>query len=122
MAGLLSTLEPPAGAYGNPRTAARHSSRVLTKRRRNPLARWSLISMNAEAPKVFSAGMGVFGGKGWPFRPGGDNPAAPSGSGFFQTADGGTTWKELDDKSAKGLPAKPWGRVAVTIAPSKPNV
>src|SRR6266851_2800295 len=43
MAGLLSTLEPPAGAYGNPRTAARHSSRFLTKRRRNPLARWPLI-------------------------------------------------------------------------------
>ena len=33
-----------------------------------------------------------------------------------------TTWTELDDKSTKGLPASPWGRVAVTVAPSKPNV
>jgi len=55
-------------------------------------------------------------------RSGGDMPTVPSGSGFFQTTDGGTTWKELDEKSAKGLPAKPWGRVAVTIAPSKTNV
>src|SRR5439155_13388910 len=53
---------------------------------------------------------------------GGENATAPSGSAFFQSTDGGTTWKELDEKSAKGLPAKPWGRIAVTIAPSKPNV
>ena len=38
------------------------------------------------------------------------------------TTDGGATWTDLDEKSAKGLPAKPWGRIAVTIAPSKPNV
>ena len=24
-----------------------------------------------------------------------------------------STWKDLDDKSAKGLPAKPWGRIAI---------
>jgi len=82
----------------------------------------SMISMNPQDPKVLFAGMWDFRRKGWTFRSGGDDPTAPSGSGFFQTADGGTTWKELDDKSAKGLPAKPWGRVAVTIAPSKPNV
>src|SRR6266481_4808430 len=82
----------------------------------------SMISMNPQDPKVLFAGMWDFRRKGWTFRSGGDNPTAPSGSGFFQTADGGTTWKELDDKSAKGLPAKPWGRVAVTNAPSKPNV
>src|SRR5260370_22968486 len=63
-----------------------------------------------------------FRSKGWTLRSGGEDASAPSGSGFFQTTDGGATWKELDDKSAKGLPAKPWGRVAVTIAPSKPNV
>src|SRR5206468_4236179 len=27
-----------------------------------------------------------------------------------------------DDRSAKGLPTKPWGRVAVTSAPSDPKV
>src|SRR4029077_19977764 len=36
--------------------------------------------------------------------------------------DGGATWTELAKGAASGLPAKPWGRVAVTVAPSKPNV
>jgi len=82
----------------------------------------SMISMSARDSKVLFAGMWDFRRKGWTFRSGGENPKATSGSGFFQTADGGTTWTELDEKSAKGLPAKPWGRIAVTIAPSKPNV
>ena len=82
----------------------------------------SAISMNPQDSMVLFAGMWDFRRKGWTFRSGGENPSAASGSAFFQTTDGGTTWKELDEKSAKGLPAKPWGRVAVTIAPSKPNV
>jgi photosystem II stability/assembly factor-like uncharacterized protein len=82
----------------------------------------SMISMNPQEPKVLFAGMWDFRRKGWTFRSGGENSTAASGSGFFQSTDGGTTWRELDEKSAKGLPAKPWGRVAVTIAPSKPNV
>src|SRR5271155_2177124 len=82
----------------------------------------SMISMNAQEPKVLFAGMWDFRRKGWTFRSGGESPKAASGSGFFRTEDGGATWTELDEKSAKGLPAKPWGRVAVTIAPSKPNV
>ena len=36
--------------------------------------------------------------------------------------DGGATWTELNETSAKGLPAKPWGRVAVATAPSTPNI
>lgn len=82
----------------------------------------SMISMNPQEPNVLFAGMWDFRRKGWTFRSGGENATAPSASGFFQTTDGGTTWKELDEKSAKGLPTKPWGRIAVTIAPSKPNV
>ena len=82
----------------------------------------SMISMNPQDPKVLFAGMWDFRRQGWTFRSGGENATASSGSAFFATADGGATWKELDEKSAKGLPAKPWGRVAVTIAPSKPNV
>jgi photosystem II stability/assembly factor-like uncharacterized protein len=82
----------------------------------------SMISMSPQDPNTLFAGMWDFRRKGWTFRSGGDSPTSPSGSGFFQTTDGGATWKELDDKSAKGLPAKPWGRVAVTIAPSKANV
>src|SRR5581483_890582 len=46
----------------------------------------------------------------------------PSGSGLFKSTDAGATWQSLDEKSAKGLPSKPWGRIAVTVAPSNPNV
>jgi photosystem II stability/assembly factor-like uncharacterized protein len=82
----------------------------------------SMISMNSQDSKVLFAAMWDFRRKGWTFRSGGENSTASSGSGFFQTTDGGASWKELDEKSAKGLPAKPWGRIAVSIAPSKPNV
>jgi photosystem II stability/assembly factor-like uncharacterized protein len=78
----------------------------------------STISMDPNDPKVLFAGMWDFRRKGWTFRSGGDNSAAASGSAFYRTADGGATWNELDDKTAAGLPAKPWGRLAVTIAPS----
>ena len=82
----------------------------------------AMISMNSQDPKILFASLWDFRRKGWTFRSGGETPTAPSGSGLFQTTDGGSTWRELDEKSAKGLPAKPWGRIAVTIAPSKPNV
>src|ERR1700740_888826 len=78
--------------------------------------------MDPQDSKTLFAGMWDFRRKGWTFRSGGENATAESASAFYKTSDGGATWKELDDKSAKGLPAKPWGRIAVTIAPSKPNV
>ena len=82
----------------------------------------SMISMDPRDPKTLFAGMWDFRRKGWTFRSGGENSTALSGSGFFRTTDGGATWAELDEKTAKGLPAKPWGRIAVTVAPSNPNV
>jgi len=82
----------------------------------------SMMSMNPRDSKVIFAGMWDFRRKGWTFRSGGENSTAPSGSGLFETNDGGATWTELDEKSAKGLPAKPWGRIAVTIAPSNAQV
>jgi photosystem II stability/assembly factor-like uncharacterized protein len=82
----------------------------------------SMISMDESNPKTLFAGMWDFRRKGWTFRSGGDTPESPSASGLFKSADGGATWTELDEKSAQGLPPKPWGRVAVTVAPSKPNV
>ncbi|HEV8363741.1 MAG TPA: hypothetical protein VGQ52_09490 [Gemmatimonadaceae bacterium] len=82
----------------------------------------SLMSMDPTATKTIYAGMWDFRRKGWTFRSGGDGPEAASGSGLFKSTDGGTTWKELNAASASGLPPKPWGRVAVTVAPSKPNV
>jgi photosystem II stability/assembly factor-like uncharacterized protein len=82
----------------------------------------SMLSLDAKSSKTIYAGMWDFRRKGWTFRSGGEGPTAFSGSGLFKSTDGGTTWSELDAKSAKGLPAKPWGRVAVTVAPSNSNV
>jgi len=80
----------------------------------------SMLSLDPQNPKTIFAGMWDFRRKGWTFRSGGDGPTAPSGSGLFKSSDGGASWTELS--SAKGLPSKPWGRVAVAVAPSKPNV
>ena len=88
----------------------------------NPSTGCSMMSMSSQDPKVIFAGMWDFRRKGWTFRSGGDSPTSPSGSGFFKTTDGGATWQDLDEKSAKGLPPKPWGRIAVAVAPSKPDV
>jgi len=82
----------------------------------------SMISLDPQNPKTLFAGMWDFRRKGWTFRSGGDGPTAASGSGLFKSVDGGASWTELDEKSANGLPTKPWGRIAVTVAPSKPNV
>ena len=81
----------------------------------------SMISMDPQNPRTIYEGLWDFRRKGWTFRSGGEGPTAFSGSGFFKSTDGGVKWTELDEKSAPGLPSKPWGRVAVAVAPSKPN-
>src|SRR5438445_9475703 len=73
----------------------------------------SMISMDPQNPRTIYAGLWDFRRKGWTFRSGGDGPKASSGSGLFKSTDGGASWTELEEKSAKGLPSKPWGRVAV---------
>ncbi len=40
-----------------------------------------------------------------------------NGSGMYKSTDGGKTWKELSN----GLPKKPFGRVAIALAPSAPQ-
>ncbi|MDP9337339.1 MAG: sialidase [Acidobacteriota bacterium] len=82
----------------------------------------SMISLDPANPKTVYAGLWDFRRKGWSFRSGGENSTAPSGSGLFVSSDGGANWKDLDQKSTQGLPAKPWGRVAVSVAPSKSGV
>jgi photosystem II stability/assembly factor-like uncharacterized protein len=82
----------------------------------------SMISLDPQNPKTIFAGMWEFRRKGWTFRSGGDGPGAPSDSSLFKSTDGGATWTELDSTSARALPTKPWGRVAVAVAPSKANV
>ncbi|HEY1424095.1 MAG TPA: hypothetical protein VGF20_11620, partial [Candidatus Acidoferrum sp.] len=82
----------------------------------------SMITMSSQDSKTLFAGMWDFRRKGWTFRSGGENATAASASAFYHSSDGGASWRGLDEENAKGLPAKPWGRIAVTIAPSKPNV
>src|SRR5438034_11393024 len=75
-----------------------------------------LIAMSLLAPKTIFASLWDFRRQGWTFRSGGP------GSGLYVSTDGGEHWTELNDTNSKGLPEKPWGRVAVAVAPSKPNV
>lgn len=82
----------------------------------------SMITMSSRDPKILYAGIWDFRRRGWTFRSGGESPTASSGSGLFKTVDGGATWVELDSRSAKGLPPKPWGRIAVATAPSNPDI
>jgi photosystem II stability/assembly factor-like uncharacterized protein len=80
------------------------------------------VSLDPKDPEVVFAGLWDFRRKGWTSRSGGDGPDAPSGSGLFRSADGGKTWAKLTDKANKGLPAGPWGRVEVTVAPSDAKI
>jgi len=75
-----------------------------------------LMSMSRQEPKTIYASLWDFRRQGWTFRSGGP------GSGLFKSTDGGDHWTEINDSNAKGLPEKPWGRVAVAVAPSKPQV
>ncbi len=76
----------------------------------------AMLTTSAQAPKTIYASMWDFRRQGWTFRSGGP------GSGLFESTDGGDNWTEINDSNAKGLPAKPWGRVAVAVAPAKPQV
>jgi len=76
----------------------------------------AMLAMNAKEPKTIYATMWDFRRQGWTFRSGGP------GSGLFKTTDGGDHWTELTSANSQGLPEKPYGRIAVAVAPSNPNV
>ena len=75
-----------------------------------------MLAMSPGEPKTIFASMWDFRRQGWTFRSGGP------GSGLYQSTDGGDHWTELNDGNSKGLPTKPWGRIALAVAPSKPQV
>ncbi len=74
------------------------------------------MALSPQEPKTVFASLWDFRRQGWTFRSGGP------GSGLYRSSDGGEHWTELNESNSKGLPEKPWGRVAVAVAPSKPQV
>nr|MDP9122304.1 glycosyl hydrolase [Acidobacteriota bacterium] len=70
------------------------------------------LAVDPQDPSILYAGMWQFRRFPWAFRSGGP------GSGLYKSTDGGTTWKRLSN----GLPAGEKGRIAVAVAPSRPNV
>src|SRR5439155_427384 len=74
--------------------------------------------LDPRAPAVLFASLWDFRRKGWTFRSGGDGPTAFSGSGLYRSADGGRSWSEITPQANKGFPAKPYGRIALAVAPS----
>ena len=88
----------------------------------NPSTGCGDVTLDPGHPDHLIASTWDFRRKGWTFRSGGAGPDKPSGSGLFVTTNGGISWITLDAAKAKGLPPKPWGRIAVEMAPSNPNV
>ena len=79
------------------------------------------VAIQPGTPGMMLASLWDFRRQGWIYRSGGANPKAASASGVYRSADGGKTWTELTAASARGLPAKPYGRIALTFAPSDPR-
>jgi photosystem II stability/assembly factor-like uncharacterized protein len=62
-------------------------------------------------PNILFASMWQFRRQPYSFNSGGKT------SGLYKTTDGGKTWKEIQN----GLPPKPFGRIAMALAPSDPK-
>jgi photosystem II stability/assembly factor-like uncharacterized protein len=76
----------------------------------------AMLAANPQEPKTIYAAMWDFRRQGWTFRSGGP------GSGLFKSTDGGEHWAEIAPGNSQGLPEKPYGRIALAVAPSRPNV
>ena len=117
--GKLWSDSPDRGVY---KTTDGGKSWSLVLRGQNLSTGCSGLSMDPKNPDALFAGMWDFRRKGWTYRSGGDGPDKPSGSGLFQSTDGGKTWTALTAAANKGLPPAPWGRVEVVVAPSDAKV
>ncbi|MBS1740954.1 MAG: hypothetical protein JST88_10465 [Bacteroidetes bacterium] len=69
------------------------------------------IALDPQNPETLYATTWEFRRLPYSFNSGG------KGSGFYKSTDGGRSWKELKN----GLPQKPFGRVAIALAPSNPK-
>ncbi|MET0231288.1 MAG: hypothetical protein ABW186_10190 [Rhodanobacteraceae bacterium] len=93
----------------------------LVLKGRNLSTGCSSISLDPKDPNTIFAALWDFRRKGWTFRSGGDSAEKPSGSGLFRSGDGGKSWTEINDAANTGFPKKPYGRLAVAVAPSASN-
>lgn len=75
-----------------------------------------MMAMNPSEPHTVYASMWDYRRQAWTFRSGGP------GSGLFKSTDGGEHWTEIAPSSANGLPDKPYGRIALAVAPSNSKV
>jgi len=75
------------------------------------------VAIDPSNPDVLMAGLWDFRRQGWTFRSGGNGPKATSGSGLYRSTDAGRTWTETAP-SQHGMPPKPYGRIAISYAPS----
>ena len=110
-----------SGERGLYKTADGGRTWALVLKGGNPSTGCASVSLDPKSPNRVFASLWDFRRKGWTFRSGGESPDAPSGSGLFVSNDAGATWSALEASTATGLPPKPWGRVAVAVAPSDPN-
>lgn len=72
------------------------------------------ISMDPSNPQVLYASLWQVVRRPWLLSSGGDT------GGLFKSTDGGTTWTELT--SNPGLPAKPIGKIGVSVSGPNPNL
>ncbi len=70
------------------------------------------IAIDPQEPNRLYAGMWQFRRQPWSFSSGG------SGSGLYRSTDSGKTWSKV----TKGMPEGILGRIAVAVAPNRPNV
>ena len=76
------------------------------------------LSIDQRNPDVVYAALWDFRRKGWTFRSGGESPTSPSASALMVSRDAGRTWTEITPGSNPGFATKPYGRIAVNVAPS----
>ena len=113
--GALWSDSPDRGLY---RTTDGGKSWQLILKGANLSTGCTSVALDPNDPNVMFAAMWDFRRKGWEYRSGGNGPDKPSASGLFRSSDGGETWTEITPENNKGFPKKPYGRLAIAIAPS----
>jgi photosystem II stability/assembly factor-like uncharacterized protein len=79
------------------------------------------VAIDPSNPDALMASLWDFRRQGWTFRSGGNGPKATSGSGLYRSTDAGRTWSEIAP-SQHGMPPKPYGRIAISYAPSDAKI